>query len=219
MCLLLIVVLLPTSPSNAQLFNRTSGYTKTDTGYIYKGKEYIYGVHRGIPGCSCPMCRDLNAAFARGLSPTQIVEETHSLPTSMPAEAIKMAFTILSPKPNEVVLDPGCGLGVPLFHAVSEYQARGVGIEINPTTYQQAKDHLAPFSDKIALYQGDCRTYSFQHADYVVLYLFPSLIKDLAPKFLSLKPGTKVLSYMHPLSFPSRKITVDEHTFYLWESK
>jgi hypothetical protein len=208
--LLCLCSLLWATESQAQLFRRSygSGYTTTQNGYYYRGKEYVRG--RDLPdnpNCPCPMCRDLvNAYYAARSGQTitrQPVESASTKLVGTPHDQLDKLVEVfqIEKGSNFVLLDPGCGDARILIHAVKKYGCRGVGIEINPETYKiaQAEVKKAGLEDKIALYNGDSRDYSWKQADGVVMFLFPELIQDLTKNFRDLKSGVKVVSWSHDI--------------------
>lgn len=228
------------STAEAQLFKRlgvsSASYGQTEYGYNYRGKKYVRGVDLpDNPNCPCPMCVDLVSAYMvthpnyRPLSlkhlwptannePSTFVEENASVKlvgTPQPiVEDIVKIFEI-DPKKDFVLLDPGCGDARILIEAAKKYNARGIGIEINPETYMIARENIrkAGLEDKITLVNGDSRDYEFSNADGVVMFLFPDLIEDLTEKFDKLKSGVKVVSYSHDIPLDGTVILED---FYVW---
>lgn len=204
-----------------QLFRRSSGYTTTQNGYYYRGREYVRG--RDLPpnpNCPCPMCRDLvNAYYAARSNQTitrQPVESASTKLVGTPHDQIEKIVKVFQIKDSSfVLLDPGCGDARLLIHACKTYGCRGVGIEINPETYRIAQQKVkeAGLEDRIALYNGDSRDYSWRHADGVVMFLFPELIQDLTKNFADLKQGVKVVSWSHEIPM---KGTVQCEDIFVW---
>lgn len=227
----LLGVGLVTTDCEAQFLRRGSGYTQTANGYIYKGKEYIRG--RDLPpnpNCPCPMCRDLVSAYyaarqqVQGLTVIPFVEgssaSTALIPT--PDEAVpdmmKTFEDQFKKNPDFRLCDPGCGDAKLLIYAVQKYGIRGVGIEINPTTYNLAKQRVreAGLEDRIEIKLGDSRNFTYDKIDGMVMFLFPELISDLTKKFGMLKSGVRVVSYSHEIPLPG---TLKWDDYYVWTKK
>lgn len=131
-----------------------------------------------------------------------------------PHDAVVEMLAIASPGPDEVLYDLGCGDGRILIAASTAYGCRSVGIELNPVTYQHASTAIGIFGlrDRVRVYQGDVLTFDYPHADIVTMYLYPELMERVLPR---LRPGTRVISYMHPIRGGTR-ITIRDHVFYTW---
>jgi len=235
--LLLLLFILPASISEAQLFRRSSGgssYGETDYGYNYRGKKYVLGVDGPVSAtCPCPMCQKLRAALAAqpmaqvtqqiqhiAYQPQDtrieyVTKDVYTEDIATPQEAIEKMLAILNPEHNSVLLDPGCGDARILIYGANHFNTRGIGLEINKSTYEKAIKEVEEegMSKRINLFNVDSTTQSFVNADNVALFLFPSLIEKLAPKFLQLKSGAKVISYQHTIPLPGVEKVGD---FYIW---
>lgn len=216
--LLIVFCCLCVGDTQAQLFRRSRGYSTTENGYYYKGREYIRG--RDLPDnprCPCPMCRDLVAAYNAAKKNTKIKETSAS--TSLigtPHDIVpKLVDVFMINSSDFVLLDPGCGDARILIDAVKRFDCRAVGIEINTETYKIALEQVkrAGLEDKITIRNGDSRDYSFKNVDGIVMFLFPDLISELANKFDELKPGTKVVSYSHDIPLEN---TIQCEDIYVW---
>jgi hypothetical protein len=53
--------------------------------------------------------------------------------------------------------------------------------------------------------QGDVRTVVWHDATVVYCYLPAELLAEITPKLSKLKPGSRVVSYMHPIDLPNEK--------------
>lgn len=137
----------------------------------------------------------------------------------MSHEAVSEMLKIAKPGKNSIVVDPGCGDARILIEAAIKYDARGIGVEINSKTCVEAINNIddAGLSDRISVTRGDCRSFSFANADVVALYLYVPLIEEISGKLQQIKPGGRVISYMHPLPFGTQeKFVVGDHVFYMW---
>lgn len=100
-------------------------------------------------------------------------------------------------KPDELVYDLGCGDGRIVVTAALKYQARAVGIELDPTRWLwcQALITVLGLRDRIRIQFGDLFNQDLSEADIVICYLLPETNKKLQDKLLrELKPGTRVVS-------------------------
>ena len=219
---ILFCCLICASTCEAQLFGRRSNtYETTPYGYNYKGKQYILGVDGPVSAtCPCPMCQQLRAALAARQPVDDYIvkpkeQDVYTQDIATPEDAIIEMLNILNPEHGSVLLDPGCGDARILIYGANSFNTRGIGLEINKETYENAVREVEKngLSKRINLYNVDSTTKSFVNADNVALFLFPSLIAELTPKFLELKSGAKVISYQHTIPLPGVK-KIDD--FYIW---
>lgn len=219
---LLLCSFLWVTESQGQLLKRgvsRGGYTVTENGYLWYGKEYIRG--RDLPAnpdCGCPMCRDLVSAFyAARQTKKPVAENAVTKLIGTPHEDIEGLVDVFQIEKGSdfVLLDPGCGDARILIYAVKKYGCRAIGIEINEDTYKIAllKVKEAGLEHRIKIYNGDSRKYSWEKADGVVMFLFPELISDLTKSFRELQYGTKVVSYSHDIPLEG---TVKCQNIYVW---
>ncbi len=222
--LFIVSCILFTQIADAQLFGwGRSGYSQTQNGYVYKGREYVRG--RDLPdnpNCRCPMCRDLVSAYysAKKSSNEIEIESASTKLIGTPSEMVPKlvdAFQI-EKKSDFVLLDPGCGDARILINAAKRYGIRCIGIEINKDTYEIALENIKKegLSNLITVYNEDSRNYPFKDVDGVVMFLFPDLINDMMKKFDELKPGARVVSYSHDIPLKDTIICGD---IYVWTNK
>lgn len=216
--MLLSVLLFVPSTAEGQIFRRrgTGGYVETERGYYYRGREYIRG--RDLPdnpNCPCPMCRDLVNAYNAAKNGEIAEESASSKLIGTPMDIVPKLVDAFVPKKDFLLLDPGCGDGRILIDAAKRYGCKGIGIEINPETYKKALENVKAegLEDRIKIYFGDSRDYSFDEADGVVMFLFPDLINDLTDKLKALKRGARVVSYSHEIPL---KGAVRCEDIYVW---
>ncbi len=111
-------------------------------------------------------------------------------------------------KPNELVYDLGCGDGRIVVTAALRYQARAVGVEIDPLRWLwcQALITVLGLREKVSIVYGDFFKQDLSEADVVFCYLLPETNKRLQEKLLwELEPGTRVVS--NTFIFPGVKET------------
>jgi SAM-dependent methyltransferase len=202
---------------------------RTADGFVMGGRKYVLGVDDYCCGkSSCSMQRDLWAAFAaaqRATSEQQAVAALQTAKTSFaptPNDAVNALWKVIQPSAGQMVIDPGCGDARILIDAAKRFGAKGVGIEINPDTATKAINAVstAGLDSHISIARGDCRSSTFANADYVVVYLYDDLIKELVPKFQRMKFGAIVVSYEHRLPMAGTiTVRVGQHRFYVWTKR
>jgi SAM-dependent methyltransferase len=123
---------------------------------------------------------------------------------------------------DDVVYDLGSGDGRILILAAQKYDARGVGVELDPklvaTSRQLANE--GGVADRVTILEGDLFTADITTATVVTLYLSASINRALEPKLRKdLRPGTRIVSHQFPIGAwpPDQKIPADDGTeLYLW---
>ena len=115
------------------------------------------------------------------------------VPTS--PELLEKMLDLVKITPSDFVMDLGSGDGRNII-AAAKRGARGLGVEYNPDMVELstrlAKEagvgHLAEFV------QGDMYEADVSRATAFVLFLLPVNMNKLEPKFLALKPGTRIVA-------------------------
>ena len=115
---------------------------------------------------------------------------------------------------DDVVYDLGSGDGRLVITAAKRYQARGVGIELQPELIEMAnagakKEEVA---DRVKFVQGDLFETDIREASVITLYLLPQFVTRLVPRFRAeLRPGTRIVSHDYPLLPwpPDREVSMD----------
>jgi hypothetical protein len=115
-----------------------------------------------------------------------------------PMEAVHKMLRLARIKPDDLVYDLGCGDGRLIVTAVTQYKARGVGIEVDPLRYLycQVVISLLGIRDRTKIIYGNFFKRDLHSADVITCYLLPDTNKKLEEKLLrELQPGTRVVSY------------------------
>lgn len=105
---------------------------------------------------------------------------------------------------KDVVYDLGSGDGSALITAAEEFGARGVGIEIDPMRVwlSQFRTQIYAKKVKILFLKNNFFDVNISEATVVYVCLVPSALLKLKLKFSKeLKPGTKIISYQHPIPY------------------
>jgi SAM-dependent methyltransferase len=96
--------------------------------------------------------------------------------------------------PDDYVIDLGSGDGR-LVIAAAKRGIRGHGVEFNPdmVEYARKKAAEAGVADKASFIQGDMYEADISKATVLPLFLLSENLERLVPKFLTLKPGTRIV--------------------------
>ena len=114
-----------------------------------------------------------------------------------PQEVVDRMLQMARVGPADYVIDLGSGDGRIVVTAASKHNARGFGVDINPTRVSEALENAkkAGVTDKVAFYQRDLFETDLSQATVITMYLLPRVNMELRPKLLDLKPGTRIVSH------------------------
>jgi SAM-dependent methyltransferase len=112
-----------------------------------------------------------------------------------PDHAVEKMLDMAKVTPNDFVIDLGSGDGRNLI-AAAKRGARAFGVEYNPdlVEYSRRAAAEAGVADKVTITQGDMFAADISQATVMTLFLLPNHLSRLAPQFLKLKPGTRIVS-------------------------
>jgi precorrin-6B methylase 2 len=108
---------------------------------------------------------------------------------------IDVMLNLASVTARDYVVDLGSGDGR-LVIAAAKRGARALGVEYEPDMVALARRNAAEagVSERATFVQGDMFETDFSQANVLTLFLLPGNLRRLAPKFLDLKPGTRIVS-------------------------
>lgn len=101
-------------------------------------------------------------------------------------------------QPGETLIDLGCGDGRIPIMAAEEFDAFGIGIDINERFIQEARGQAKALGigDKVKFLNNDIFEVDLSSADVITIYLTTSANEKLRPKLeQELKPGTRVVTH------------------------
>jgi SAM-dependent methyltransferase len=95
---------------------------------------------------------------------------------------------------QDFVMDLGSGDGRNII-AAAKRGARGVGVEYNPQMVELSRRNAerAGVSDKATFVEGDMYEADISKATALILFLLPQNLEKLTPKFLDMKPGSRIV--------------------------
>jgi hypothetical protein len=159
-------------------------------------------------------------------------EETTPTPPfiTTPDEVVERMLRLAGTGPGDTVIDLGSGDGRIVIAAAKKFGARGIGIELDGRLVERSRDNarLAEVAERVSFIEGDVLATDLSQASVLTVYLLPFLIDKLQPRFLEMKPGTRVVSHAFGMVGwkPDRAETVrlekahpgqgDESALYLW---
>jgi SAM-dependent methyltransferase len=126
--------------------------------------------------------------------------------------------------PHDFVIDLGSGDGRNVIGAARR-GARALGVEYNPDMVELSRRKAAEagVADRATFERGDMFKADISRATVMALFLLPSNLRQLEPKFLALTPGTRIVSNTFLIGdwTPDANVTVDDFCemwceAYLW---
>jgi len=112
-----------------------------------------------------------------------------------PPELVEKMLDLAKITPADFVIDLGSGDGRNVI-AAAKRGARALGVEFNPDLVALSRRLAAEagVADEAQFVQGDMYEADISQATALALYLLPANLNRLAPKFLALKPGTRIVA-------------------------
>jgi SAM-dependent methyltransferase len=112
---------------------------------------------------------------------------------SPPAMVNKM-LEMAKVTPSDLVMDLGSGDGRNII-AAAKLGARAIGVEFNPDMVALSRQLAAEagVSDKAQFIEGDMYAADISKATVLALFLLPVNLNKLAPKFLDMTPGSRIV--------------------------
>lgn len=141
-----------------------------------------------------------------------------------PASVVAELLSLAGVREGDVVYDLGCGDGRVVI-AAAKAGARGVCIDIDPVRIHESRANAIAegMQDRMSFLEGDLFTADFSDATVVFLFLWPDLNLKLRPRlWRELRPGTRVVSYVHSMGDWAPRETVKvqgrygQRDLYLW---
>jgi ubiquinone/menaquinone biosynthesis C-methylase UbiE len=138
-----------------------------------------------------------------------------------PQTVVDEMLKIAAVTKDDIVYDLGCGDGRIVITAAKKYQARGVGVDIDPERVKEANANAlqAGITDRVNFIEQDLFQTDLRKASVVTLYLLPEVNLRLRPKlWRELKPGTRVVSHSFDMGDwkPDKTVKVEHRTIYYW---
>ena len=130
-----------------------------------------------------------------------------------PPELVETMMTLAKVTPQDFVMDLGSGDGRNVI-AAAKRGARAVGVEFNPKMVELSRRSAAAegVSDKASFVEGDMYEADISKASVMALFLLPSNMLQLRPKFLDLRPGSRIVSNTFGIEGwnPDETVTIEQ---------
>ena len=125
----------------------------------------------------------------------KITEETPYVQS--PKVVVDTMLEMAGVRGNDFVIDLGSGDGRIIIEAAKRFGARGLGIDYDERLVKLATDNAAraQVGNHVSFVQQDIFKSDFSAASVIAMYLLPEYNMVLRPRFLALKPGTRIVSH------------------------
>ena len=112
-----------------------------------------------------------------------------------PDDMVEKMLDLAKVTPQDFVIDLGSGDGRNVI-AAAKRGARALGVEYNPDLVELSKRNAAQagVAERASFVQGDMFKADVSKATALILFLIPQNLQKLAPGFLTLAPGTRIVS-------------------------
>jgi SAM-dependent methyltransferase len=112
-----------------------------------------------------------------------------------PAPLVEKMLDLAKVTPQDFVIDLGSGDGRNII-AAAKRGARARGVEYNPDMVALSRRTAAQqgVGDKALFVEGDMFAADISEATVLALFLLPDNMRRLLPKFLALKPGSRIVA-------------------------
>jgi SAM-dependent methyltransferase len=112
-----------------------------------------------------------------------------------PSVLVEKMLDVAHVTSRDYVMDLGSGDGRNII-AAAKRGARALGVEYNPDMVELSRRiaEKEGVADKAKFVQGDMYEADISNATVMALFLLPENLNKLAPKFLALKPGTRIVA-------------------------
>ena len=112
-----------------------------------------------------------------------------------PDAMVEKMLDIARVTPRDFVMDLGSGAGRNVIGAAKR-GARALGVEFNADLVELARHRAeaAGVPGRALFVQGDMYAADISQATVLALFLLPDILRKLRPKFLEMKPGSRIVS-------------------------
>jgi SAM-dependent methyltransferase len=146
--------------------------------------------------------------------PGQAGKDAVWVPT--PFNTVETMLDVAKVTPEDIVIDLGSGDGRKII-AAARRGARAIGVEFEDKLVQLSREQAEKegVADKASFVQGDMFAYDISQATVLPLFLLPEHFTKLMPKFLALRPGTRIVinTYRIPKWKPDQVVRVEDDCF------
>lgn len=136
-----------------------------------------------------------------------------------PNSIVNYMMNVADVKPGDYVVDLGCGDGRLVIEAAKR-GAYAFGVDLDPQRIQESWENAKADSvtDKVFFEVKNLFDADLSQVSVISSYLFEKVNVKLAPKFLELRPGTRIVSHAFKMGewLPDKSVTKDCITVHFW---
>src|SRR5205823_4301572 len=181
-------------------------------------RSALQAVRRALAALLLAYCATVAAQPVDAPQLGQISKDSVWVPT--PERLIHRMLQLADTTPNDVVLDLGSGDGRIPIHAAKHFGARAIGVELEPNLIRIAREAAAAngVASRVQFIQGDLFEADLSQATVLALYISPGVMEKLKPRFLRLRPGTRIASHQFALGDwePDETVRAEGREAHLW---
>ena len=109
-------------------------------------------------------------------------------------EVVEKMLDLAKITPEDFVMDLGSGDGRNII-AAARRGARALGVEYNPQMVELSRQNAlkAGVADRATFVEGDMYAADISTATALILFLLPGNLEKLTPRFLDMKPGSRIV--------------------------
>jgi hypothetical protein len=137
-----------------------------------------------------------------------------------PERMIRRMLQLADTTRDDVVMDLGAGDGRIPIYAAKHFGARGIAVELEDNLVQVAREaaRREGVADRVSVIRQDLFEADLSRATVFALFISPGVMLRLKPRFLELKPGTRITSHQFDLGDwePDETVEVEGRKGYLW---
>jgi SAM-dependent methyltransferase len=164
------------------------------------------------------------ATLAAERIPTQPPEfgqaSKDSVWVTTPERMIRRMLQIADTSRDDVVMDLGAGDGRIPIYAAKHFGARGIAVELEENLVQVALEaaRREGVAERVRVIRQDLFEADLSTATVFALFISPGVMQRLKPRFLELRPGTRITSHQFDLGDwePDETVEVEGRKGYLW---
>lgn len=163
-------------------------------------------------------------SMASGTAPASAPEfgqqSKDSVWVTTPERMIRRMLQLADTTKDDVVMDLGAGDGRIPIYAAKHFGARGIAVELEENLVQVAREaaRREGVADRVRVIRQDLFEADLSTATVFALFISPGVMERLKPRFLALRPGTRIASHQFDLGDwePDETVEVEGRKGYLW---
>lgn len=137
-----------------------------------------------------------------------------------PERMIRRMLQLADTTKDDVVIDLGAGDGRIPIYAAKHFGARGIAVELEENLVQVAREaaRREGVADRVTVIKQDLFEADLSTATVFALFISPGVMQRLKPRFLALKPGTRIASHQFDLGDwePDETVETEGRRAFLW---